>query len=56
MINDHINFALYSQRQYARTVFSKSFNFPCEAYCYLCGELDKEIIKETKLSRVRLLW
>ena len=36
--------------------FPKSFNFPHEAFCYLCGKLDKEIIKETKLSRVRLLW
>ena len=56
VISDCINIALYSQRQYTRTVFSQSFNFPHEAFCYLCGKLDKEIIKETKLSRVRLLW
>jgi len=56
VISDYINIALYSQRQYIRTVFSQSFNFPHEAFCYLCGKLDKGIIKETKLSRVRLLW
>ena len=55
VISDCITIALYSQRQYARTVSSENFNFPREAFCYLCGKLDKGIIKETKLSRVRLL-
>ena len=56
VISHCINVALYSQRQYIRTIFSKSFNFPHEAFCYLCGKLDKGVIKERKLSRVRLLW
>ena len=30
---------------YIRTVFSKSFNFSHEAFCYLCGKLNKGIIK-----------
>ena len=56
VISHCINVALYSQRQYIRTIFSKSFNFPHEAFCYLCGKLDKGVIKEKKLSRILLLW
>ena len=41
VISDCINIALYFQRQYIRTVFSHSFNFPHEVFCWT-KELSKK--------------